>query len=85
MLDEIVDSNNDTEDDLLKAKSDLTRLKERVVDLYGDGHLPDVHYNPLIKRIELHLKKFTVKTFSSNKGLLVILEKEGRQATRPSG
>lgn len=74
-IDEVVADCGDTAEDYMAARSGIARLKEKVIDMYGDGLLPEMHYNPLMKRIELYFKKFTTKSMSPENGSLVIIDR----------
>jgi hypothetical protein len=74
-IDEVVSDYGNTPEDCEAARSKFAQLKEKVIDLYGDGLLPEVHYTPLMKRIELYYKKFTIKSLSPGNGSLVIIDK----------
>jgi hypothetical protein len=46
-----------------------------VIDLYGDGLLSDAQYNPLMKRITMYEKKFSLKNRSEGKIKVVKADK----------
>ena len=61
-IDAIVTGYGKTPEENAVALSGINNLKEKVIDLYGDGLLSEAHYNPLMERIGLYYTKFSIKT-----------------------
>jgi NMT1-like family len=39
----------------------LSEIREKLIDMYGDGILPELRFNALMKRVSLYLEKFPAK------------------------
>ena len=84
-IDEVVANCGKTIEENIEACSSISGLKEKVIDLYGDGLLSEAHYNPLMKRIAMYEKKFSQKTrtegkikmVNADKGLMPVQVSEG--------
>jgi len=66
-IDEVVANYGNTIEENIAVCSNISGLKEKVIDLYGDGLLSDAQYNPLMKRITMYEKKFSLKNRSEGK------------------